>query len=157
MVRDLFEPVAARHPSWAAPSFHLGEALLNLGEPARAEDLLRRAAKESSNQNTARLHLSRAMKDQGKDEEAERTIRDGIAANPDWIPGWLGLAQLLSQVGRDKEARTAAREAERMLGPVILKHPRAPAAHRALSKALCLQGRFGEAQGAMVLAERFAL
>lgn len=157
MVRERIEPVAARHPRWAAPSFHLGEALLNLGEPTRAEDLLRRVERESSSQNTARLQLCQALRSQGKVEEAEQTIRDGIAADPGWIPGWLGLAQLLSELGRGQEARTAAREAERMLRPLILKHPRTPAGHRGPSRALCLQGRFGEAQGAMLLADRCAL
>lgn len=154
-VKAQIAPVAERYPDWAAPNFHLGKALAEMGDLEGAETALARAALvnprcvlDSPHWSQARDELVRVLNAQGRSGTAELVVRSGLASDPKWWLGHLALGECLLRRGQKEEARFALLEAEQGIRVIVANHPEFAPGHLALSRALTQLGQPEEARSA---------
>jgi Flp pilus assembly protein TadD/dienelactone hydrolase len=151
-VAEKIGPVAEGYPSWAAPNFHFGRALANLGEWEAAEAALARAVQANPGWNRPREELGLALRELGRTEEVEVVIREGLALDPKWWRGYLGLGEHLLQQARHEEARSTALQAEQILRKVVAKFPKLADGYLDLGRALVQLDRREEARSVFLRA-----
>jgi tetratricopeptide (TPR) repeat protein len=77
-----FQQALADDPSFAAAAADLGAALLQAGQAADAEPVLRLACELAPREATARCNLGSALQQLGRDDEAVAALRQAIALAP---------------------------------------------------------------------------
>lgn len=153
VAKDRIAPVAERYPEWVAPGFHLGRAMVNLGEWREAERVLAKVVLARPRCGPAREELVRALNGMGRSDRAESVAVEGLALDRQWWRGHLSLAECLTRLGRPEEARSAEQRAERLIRDVLADSPEFARGYLALGWLLIELGRPEEAAAAALRAE----
>ena len=103
------EPETAQRP---AHEHLLGVALLGLGRPAAAIDILERATTAAPELAAARVDLARAYRAAGRHSDAHAAVRGVLARFPSMAPAWMALGDVLVELGQYPDARAAFRRAQ---------------------------------------------
>jgi Tfp pilus assembly protein PilF len=90
---------------------NLGAALIQKGEPAQAEAVLREAVRREPRDGGARTNLGRALLAQDRASEAAVELEAAVAANPGLPEAHEGLALVYRKLGRSDLADQHARAA----------------------------------------------
>ncbi len=157
--RRELEAAHARLPGHPDPLISLAEIASREDEPARAEELCRRALALAPDSRRAHYVLGLALRGQGRLDEAREALQRGLEAKRTWVPDPLteriagfrrgytvriNEAAELERVGRTDEAR-------RMLEQIVREHPEDVTA---LNNLAAVRIQTGDLEGALSLLER---
>lgn len=105
------ETLLGEYPRSAFLHNILSAAWLTLGQPAKAEEALRRALASEVRQPALYSNLGMALASQGRHEEAVEAYRNAVAADPRHATAQNNLGNSLKTLGRQDEALAAYRAA----------------------------------------------
>jgi predicted O-linked N-acetylglucosamine transferase (SPINDLY family) len=137
--RPLYEEVLRHAPNEPHALHGLGVLCNDMGEPARAAELLRAAIAVQPDSAVYHNHLGNALRALGEADAAERAYRDATSRDPDYALAHYNLGALLLDLGSENFARDALERA------LALNPGLAPAA-LALAGLLLRTGRAAEAE-----------
>lgn len=100
----LLEQATAQKPKEARPQYYLGEALLAIGDNARAEETFRKAAELGTKTAACQLGLAHALARQNRLDEAAPHFREAVRLDAGYRDVLLELGELLEKAKRTGEA-----------------------------------------------------
>ncbi len=92
-------------PEWAY--FNMGEEYRRRKDPAKAEEMYRRAIHMNDRYVNAYLRLALLQADRDRVEDAARTLEACVAVSPSAAPAWMDLGRVYASLGKRQDARKA--------------------------------------------------
>jgi len=157
-----YKQVLALDPHSTEATIGLTNLYMKSGRPGDAEPLLRRLAVERPDDAGIHLQLGRMLAAQGKKDDALVEMQTGVKLAPGDFEAQRDLAELLVDSAKLPEAEAIYRklasvhqndaELHQLLGEVLLKERKFPAAQDEFMMALKLKPDFGVAYGSLAVA-----
>lgn len=107
----LLERALESRPNWSEAKVALGEALLDMGDHARAEQLFREVLKQMPNLPVAHARLGMALVARDELKQAEVELKRGLEGLPNDADAALALARVYARTDRAEDAFEAYRNA----------------------------------------------
>ena len=126
-------------PRKTAPIVNRGNVLLDMGEPAKAEAVFSKLARQDPRNAEYQRQLGRALMGQRKREPATVRFRQATTLRKDFIEAWLDLVGALHELHRDKQAMET-------LDRAIEANPEAARLHQAKAVLFRRRGELRQAE-----------